>query len=132
MFRTFTFALLFCLSVPGAAGIAAADATDSHQHPGVHGGVMADTNGHHLVELVTEGQSMTFYILHDDGGLEDVADAKATATILSGGKTEKVTLIPDGEALKGQSTTAVSKGDTVVITLTMPRHKPEQARFVLE
>lgn len=133
MFRSVTAALVFCLAVIGSAGsVAAAGSADSHKHPGMHGGVMADTSGHHLVELVTEGQSMTLYILHDDGELENVAGAKATATILSGGKTEKITLTPDGDVLKGQSTATVSKGDTVVITLTMPGHKPEQARLKLD
>jgi len=72
---------------------------------------------------------MTLYVLHDDGELEKVTNAKATATILSGGKTEKIVLMPDGELLKGKGNVTVEKGDTIVITLTMPGHKPEQARL---
>ena len=37
--------------------------------------------------------------------------------------------MPDGEVLKGRGNVTVKKGDTIVITLTMPGHKPEQARL---
>lgn len=124
MLRSVLLALLFNFSVIGAV-LAAGD----HHHKGKHGGTVGETSGHHHVELVTEGQSMTLYVAHDDGELEKVADAKATATILSGGKTEKIVLMPDGEVLKGEGSITVEKGDTIVITLTMPGHKPEQARL---
>lgn len=127
MVRSFSIALLLTLS-----SIYAALAAGGHHHDGKHGGVMADTNGHHHVELVTDGQAMTLYVLHDDGELEDVSGAKATATVLSGGEMEKINLAPDGESLKGEGSLELGKGDTVVITLTMPGHKPEQARFKLD
>jgi hypothetical protein len=124
MLRSVFLALLLNLSV-----ISAALAAGDHHHKGKHGGTTGQTSGHHHVELVTEGQSMTLYVLHGDGELENVADAKATATILSGGKTEKIVLMPDGEVLKGKGNFTVEKGDTIVITLTMPGHKPEQAHL---
>lgn len=127
MFRTTFFALLLAFS-PLAPALAAGD----HHHEGKHGGMMGDTSGHHHVELVREGQSMTLYVLHGDGELEDVTDAKATATVLSGGEMEKITLAPSGEALTGEGTLELGAGDTVVITLTMPGHGPEQARFKLD
>ena len=124
MLRSVFLALLLNLSVIGAV-LAAGD----HHHNRKHGGTVGETSGHHDVELVTDGQSMTLYVLHDDGELEKVTNAKATATILSGGKTEKIVLMPDGELLKGKGNVTVEKGDTIVITLTMPGHKPEQARL---
>ena len=127
MFRTTFFALLLTFS-PLAPALAAGD----HHHEGKHGGMMGDTSGHHHVELVADGQSLTLYVLHADGELENVAKAKATATVLSGGKTEKVDLVPDEDALKGEVSASLGKGDTVVVTLTMPGHKPEQARFKLD
>ena len=127
MFRSISIALLLTFSMLGTA-LAAGE----HHHEGKHGGVMGDTSGHHHVELVAEGQSMTLYVLHDDGQLEDVTDAKATATVLSGGEMEKITLAPVGDALKGEGGLELGKGDTVVITLTMPGHQPEQARFKLD
>ena len=127
MFRTTFFALLLTFS-PLAPALAAGD----HHHEGKHGGMMGDTSGHHHVELVADGQSLTLYVLHGDGELENVAKAKATATLLSGGKTEKVDLVPDGDALKGEGSASLGAGDTVVVTLTMPGHKPEQARFKLD
>ena len=124
MLRSVFLALLLNLSV-----ISAALAAGDHHHKGKHGGTTGQTSGHHHVELVIEGQSMTLFVLHDDGELEKLTDAKATATILSGGKTEKIVLMPDGELLKGKGNVTVEKGDTIVITLTMPGHKPEQARL---
>ncbi len=127
MFRSISLALLLTLTT-----LYSALAAGEHHHEGKHGGMMGDTNGHHHVELIAEGQSMTLYVLHDDGELESIAKAKATATVLSGGKTEKIDLIPDGDAMKGEGNAVLGKGDTVVITLTMPGHKPEQARFKLD
>lgn len=127
MFRSIFLPLLLTFSMLGAAFAAGA-----HHYEGKHGGMMGDTNGHHQVELITEGQSMTLYVLHDDGELEDVTDAKATATVLSGGEMEKITLAPAGAALKGAGGLELGTGDTVVITLTMKGHKPEQARFKLD
>jgi len=127
MLKSVLLALLFTLmaSTTTLAG-------EGHHHKGKHGGVVADTSGHHHVELVTKEQSITLYVLHDDGELEDVTGAKGTATVLSGGKTEKITLAPDGNVLKGEGSATLGEGDAVVITLNMPGHKPEQARFKLD
>jgi len=127
MFRSTSLALLLTFSMLGAAF-----AAGEHHHEGKHGGMMGDTSGHHHVELVTEGQSMTLYVLHGDGELEDVSKTRATATVLSDGEMEKITLTPAGDALRGEGSLELGKGDTVVITLTMKGHKPEQARFKLD
>ena len=127
MFRSLLPALVVTI-----ATAALAFAADDHHHKGQHGGMMVDTSGHHHVELVANDHSIELHVLHDDGESEDITNAKATATVLSGGKTKKIPLIPDGDALKGSGQTKLGKGDTIVITLTMPGHEPEQARFKLE
>ena len=97
-----------------------------------HGGKIAPT-GHHLIELVANGRSLEVYVTHENGEPEDVKDAKASATVLAGGKTAQIPLSPaDGNALKGASELDIGPGAVVVVTLTMPRHKPEQVRFKLD
>jgi hypothetical protein len=108
-------------------------AETDHGHGAKHGGLVAATTGHHNVELVAADGLLQVYLTDHDGGPEDVKGAKATATVLSGGKTEQVTLMPDaGNFLKGSGDFKAGAGTVVVITLTMPDHKPEQARFKLD
>ncbi len=77
--------------------------------------------------------SLEVYVEGEDGQPEDVKDAAATATILSGGKKADIQLAPDaGNVLKGAGSFTAGKGTTIVITLTMPGHKPEQARVKLD
>jgi hypothetical protein len=107
-------------------------AADSAREP-KHGGKVAETSGHHLVELVANGRSIDVYVTHDDGGPEDVKDAKASATVLAGGKSEQIALSPgEANSLKGAGELDIGPGAVVVVTLTMPRHKPEQVRFKLD
>lgn len=98
----------------------------------LHGGKVVDS-GHHHLELVAADGSLTLYVRDEADKPEDVAKAKASATVLADGKTEAVALQPAaGGVLAGKGTLKTSKGATVVITLTMPDHKPEQARFKLD
>lgn len=127
MIRSISSALIYVVATATLAF-----AAENHVHKGKQGGIMADTTGHHHVELVAKDQAIDLYVLHDDGELEDVDGAKATATVLSGGKTEKITLTPAGSVLKGSGSAKLGKGDTVVISLTMPGHKAEQARLTLD
>lgn len=98
-----------------------------------HGGLVAPTTGHHNVEVVATDGLLQVYLTDHDGGPEDVESAKATATVLSGGKTDQITLAPQsGNLLKGTGDFKAGTGTVVVITLTMPDHKPEQARVKLD
>jgi hypothetical protein len=98
-----------------------------------HGGIVVETSGHHFVELVASGDSIEVYVTHDDGEAEDTQDAKATATILAGGKKQDIALAPAGlNSLKGSGVSGLGPGAVVVVTLTLPGHKPEQARFTLD
>ena len=127
MFRSSLLALIVTVVIA-----AFAFAEDDHHHKGQHGGIVSDTSGHHHVELIVADRSIELHVFHDDGESEDITDAKVKATMLSGGKTEKIPLTPDGNVLKGSSQTKLGKGDTIVITLTIPDHETEQARFKLE
>lgn len=104
----------------------------AHDHAAKHGGIVEHT-GHHHLELVAKGGALELYITHEDGEAEDASSAKASATVLADGKTEQVTLTPaGGNALKGSGSFNAGKGTTIVLSLTMPDHKPEQVRFKLD
>lgn len=115
-----------------AATITATAGTD-HVHGAKHGGLVVATSGHHNVELVPVDGVLQVYVTDHDGEPEDVGGAKATAAVLAGGKKEEITLKPEsGNLLTGTGSYKSGKGTVVVITLTMPDHKPEQARFKLD
>ena len=97
-----------------------------------HGGKVAQTSGHHFLELVVKDGSMDLHVLHEDGEAQNVDGAKGTAVILSGGQKEQISLTPSGSVLTGAGSFQDTPGTVVVVTLTMPKHKPEQARFVLD
>jgi hypothetical protein len=72
-------------------------------------------------------------VLHDDGTAEEVAGAKGMAVVFSGGKKEQIPLEPSGASvLSGSGDFKNAARTVVVVTLTMSKHKPEQARFVLD
>ncbi len=111
---------------------APAFAEGEHSHSGKHGGKIVDT-GHHHMEIVAKDGSLEVYLAHDDGDAEEVKDAKASATILSEGQKQVIDLVPDpANFLKGAGSFKATKGTTIVVTLTMPGHKPEQARIKLD
>lgn len=106
--------------------------SDGHSHAGKHGGKVVET-GHHHLEIVAKDGAIEVYVEHGDGTSESVTDAKAIATVLSEGKKEEITLAADpGNFLKGSGTFKALKGTTIVVTLTMPGHEPEQARVRLD
>jgi FlaG/FlaF family flagellin (archaellin) len=112
---------------------ALAGSNHDHDHGASHGGVLAETSGHHHLELVAADGSLQVYVTHTDGKPQDVKDAKAAATVLSQGKTERVELMPKRDNLfAGAGNFTAGAGTVVVITLTLPDHKPEQARFELK
>lgn len=121
------------MSIAMFVGIAtSALAAGDHTHVGKHGGKVVDS-GHHHLELVAKDGLLEVYLEHKDGASETVEGAKATATVLSEGKKVEISLTPDpANFLKGAGSFKAVKGTTIVVTLTMPGHKPEQARFKLD
>ncbi|MGQ0456276.1 MAG: hypothetical protein ACT4OU_04355 [Hyphomicrobium sp.] len=107
-------------------------AADKHSHAGRHGGKLVES-GHHHVEIVAKDGVLEIHVNDEDGKPEDIKDARATAAVLSDGKKEDVILVPDpGNFLKGSGSFKAGKGTTIVVTLTMPGHKPEQSRIKLD
>lgn len=101
----------------------------AHDHTAKHGGIVVHS-GHHHLELVAEDGALHLYVTAQDGTPEAIDNAKADATILSGGEVAQVTLEPASEnTLKGMGSFVVAKGMTVVVNLTLPDHETEQARF---
>jgi hypothetical protein len=120
---TVTLALLLAASPAAMAG--------AHDHAPEHGGKLVES-GHHHLEIVAKDGALEVYVEGEDGKPEDVAAAKATATVLSEGKAETIQLAPAGGILKGSGSFKAVKGTAIVVTLTMPDHKPEQARITLD
>lgn len=109
-----------------------AKAQEDHQHNAKRGGVVVES-GHHHLEIVAKNGTIEVHVAGEDGTPESVDDARATAAILSGGKKIDVVLAPDPSGfLKGSGDFKAVKGTTIVVTLTMPGHKPEQARIKLD
>jgi hypothetical protein len=97
-----------------------------------HGGQVVVAKGehdHHL-ELVAKDGELTLYVRDDEDKPDTVKGAKASATVLAGGKQTTVKLEPqDPNILKGKGSFTVAKGMKVVVTVTLPEHRPFTARF---
>lgn len=108
-------------------------AHEGHKHDaGSNGGKFVE-NGHHKLEVVAKDGTLEVFVTGEDGSPEETVGAKASAVILSGGKKSEVTLAPvEGNLLKGTGPFTAGKGTTIVLTLTMPGHKPEQSRVKLD
>ncbi|MCU0733841.1 MAG: hypothetical protein MUE84_19970 [Hyphomonas sp.] len=116
---------VLALTVPAQAG-------EAHSHAAKHGGKVVDS-GHHHMEIVATDGVLEIHLAHDDGTPENVANAKAKATVLSEGQKHEIALTPEpANVLKGTGSFKAVKGTVIVVTLTMPGHEPEQARLKLD
>ncbi|WP_333793117.1 hypothetical protein [Hyphomicrobium sp.] len=130
MIRTLVVGLA-ALVIGGGVALAA-DGEHAHDHSAKHGGIV-EHSGHHHLELVAKGDTIKLYVTDESGAPEDASAAQASATVLADGKVEKVALEPaGGNALKGSGGFNAGKGTTVVVSLTLPGHEPEQVRFALD
>lgn len=130
--KRFVIALAMAFALGGGLASAEEGHEEAHDHEAKHNGIVVHS-GHHHLELVATGGTLDLYVTHEDGKEEDVSAAKATATVLADGKTEVVTLAPaTGNALKGSGSFNAAKGTTVVVSLTLPGHATEQARFKID
>ena len=100
---------------------------DAREHP--HGGQMRMAGPYH-VELVTEAGELTIYVAdHADQAIA-TQGGSARATVLSGGQRSTVRLSPTGEnRMHGSGDFSLDDNMTVVLSITLPGHDSQQARF---
>ena len=103
----------------------------AHDKPvkGPHGGQMIDVNTYHW-ELIAAGGELTLYV--SDQAEKPVAtkSAKATANVLSAGKSLTVELAAaEPNLLKGKGDFVADKGLKVIVSVSGIGEKPAQIRF---
>lgn len=96
---------------------------------GPNGGQMQDLGAAHA-ELVVQNNELTVYLTDANSRPISPTGAAATATVLAAGASQTVQLQPAGaNTLKGRGNFAAARGIRVVISLTLPGQRPQQARF---
>ena len=119
----------FVIAVALAAGAALAMAHGTGKEKAQHGGQVV-VAGHDHLELVAKDGELTLYVRGEDDKPESVKGAVGSATVLAGGKQVTVKLEPQQDnVMQGKGAFVVAKGMRVVVSLTMPEHKPVTARF---
>ena len=94
-----------------------------------HGGSVAETTGEHWVELVLRGTEMTVYV--SDDANKPIASARlgGKATVLVGGKSQQVALLPAAaNSLTGKLDPGAAGKVISAVTLTVDG-KSAQVRF---
>jgi hypothetical protein len=97
-----------------------------------HGGQVAEDSSENWVELVIKGDRLDVYVL--DEAKAPVPSAKLTgkATVLVGGKSQSVTLVPgDANSLTGKLDPAATGKVTAVLSLSVGG-KSTQARIAVQ
>ncbi len=98
---------------------------------GPHGGHIVDVGGgaQHW-ELLGSGGELTLYVSDSAEAAVDTTGGAAEATVLIGGKTHKVALIPAGtNIMKGKGDFVAAKGMKVIIKTENVGGKSFQARL---
>lgn len=100
--------------------------------PGPNGGKVADAGKYHL-ELVVKPAEMRVYVTGAKDAKVDTQGAEASATVLAGKEKSTVKLVPaGGNALAASGSFGPKAAMTVVVTLTLAKQAPVQARFALK
>ena len=111
--------------------LVSAGASVAHEKPtkGPHGGQMLDVNAYHW-ELVAEGGELSLYVSDQAEKPVSTKSAKATANVLSSGKSLTVELATaEPNVLKGKGDFVAAKGLKVVVSISGIGEKPAQIRF---
>ena len=117
-----TTALLFASPAAFAHGDAPAPA---------HGGVVAEENGEHWVELAVAGDQVTAWVSDANNKPVPAAQLGGKATVLVGGKSQVVALSPaDANSVTGKLSAPATGQVTAVLALTAGG-KPVQVKFVV-
>ena len=94
-----------------------------------HGGTVAEASDEHWVELVLNGNQMTVYVSSEANQPIPSARLGGKATVLVGGKSQLVTLVPAGaNSLAGKLDPAATGKVTSVMTVTIDG-RSTQVRF---
>lgn len=110
----------------------AAGEAKAHDHSAKYGGIVEHTEHHHLELVATDGE-LVVYLTTEAGDPEPVDGAKASATVLSEGKTVQIALTSAGDnKLQGTGAFKAGSGTTVVVNVSLPNHETEQVRFRLQ
>lgn len=126
-------ACILLAAAPAAAPVAAlAQGGHGHTLPAPrYGGVVAESSGDHMVELVVRGDQVTAYVSDHDNRPLPSAQLGGKATVLVGGKRQEVPLAPgEGNSLAGKLAVPASGKVTVVLQLTVAG-KPTTVRFAV-
>jgi len=122
--KQFIIAVLLALSPISAFAHGAAPAAQ-------HGGTVAETSDDHWVELVVAGRSISVYVGDQANKAIPSARLGGKATVLIGGKSQQIALIPAAaNSLTGQLDPAATGKVTAVLALTIDG-KQSQVRFTL-
>lgn len=121
--------LLIVLGLWLAVATATAPAGAHAPGRGPNGGQMQDLAGSH-VEVVAQGSEIVVYLFDADDKPIAAEPAKATATVLAGGRQEVVTLHPEtGNVLRGKGGFTAEPGTKVVLALTLPGQRQQLGRY---
>lgn len=97
--------------------------------PGPNGGKVADAGKYHL-ELVVKPTELRVYVTGAKDAKVDTQGAEASATVLAGKEKSVLKLVPaSGNALAATGSFGPKAAMTVVVTLTLAKQPPVQARF---
>jgi hypothetical protein len=119
-----TLALALLLALPAAA------LAQGHSHKGPNGGTLVDVPGGHA-EFVDTPTEITLHLSDEAGKPVSAKGATGKATVLSGGKTATVDLIPAGGAkLSGSLSKPLASGDKVVVSARTADGRKIQLRHV--
>ena len=117
--------LLFALGLVAISAIAFAHGPAR----GPNGGQMQDLAGGH-VELLARDSELVLYLFDADSKPLMATGATATATILTAGHQETVTLVAGNDnAMRGHGHFIAALGMKVVVSLTLPGQRTQSGRF---
>ncbi|SMF03492.1 hypothetical protein [Pseudogulbenkiania subflava] len=119
--------LLIAASLAFSTGLAFADGDLKPQQ----GGVMAETQSGHRVELVAEADQLAVYLTDHGGKPVDSKGASGEVTLLVGSAKTTAALVPAG----GNKLTAKAKaaaGAKAIVKVTLPGKAAEQVRLTLK
>ncbi len=96
-----------------------------------HGGIVAEENSEHWVELAVAGDQVTAWVSDADNKPVPAAQLGGKATVLIGGKSQTVALSPAGaNSVTGKLAAPATGQVTAVLALTAGG-KPVQVKFVV-